>query len=115
MSESAGMTELADAADSKSAGPPPFGVRLPLPAPSLNPFKSIQRGRLLYSEEVGNVKRGSRFVGCAACSRCDCSAGFEPAFVPDELLCAAKGIATRRNEIIPTTNGKHRRPFIRKF
>ena len=33
--ESAGMAELADAADSKSAGLRPLGVRLPLPAPNL--------------------------------------------------------------------------------
>src|SRR5208283_1668578 len=31
---SAGMAELADAADSKSAGLRPLGVRLPLPAPA---------------------------------------------------------------------------------
>jgi hypothetical protein len=31
----AGMAELADAADSKSAGLRPLGVRLPLPAPLL--------------------------------------------------------------------------------
>jgi hypothetical protein len=30
----AGMAELADAADSKSAGLRPLGVRLPLPAPA---------------------------------------------------------------------------------
>src|SRR5512146_2618987 len=32
---SAGMAELADAADSKSAGLRPLGVQLPLPAPQL--------------------------------------------------------------------------------
>src|SRR5439155_20873553 len=37
--QSAGMAELADAADSKSAGLRPLGVRLPLPPPSLNPFR----------------------------------------------------------------------------
>ena len=33
------MAELADAADSKSAGLRPLGVRLPLPAPLLNPMQ----------------------------------------------------------------------------
>jgi hypothetical protein len=33
------MAELADAADSKSAGLRPLGVQLPLPAPRSNPFK----------------------------------------------------------------------------
>ena len=33
------MAELADAADSKSAGLRPLGVRLPLPAPWSNPFR----------------------------------------------------------------------------
>src|SRR5258706_7541348 len=42
----AGMAELADAADSKSAGLRPLGVRLPLPAPALrllNPISCEQR------------------------------------------------------------------------
>ena len=34
LTSQAGMAELADAADSKSAGLRPLGVRLPLPAPS---------------------------------------------------------------------------------
>ena len=34
----AGMAELADAADSKSAGLRPLGVRLPLPAPMIDPI-----------------------------------------------------------------------------
>src|ERR1700686_5683350 len=34
LNRNAGMAELADAADSKSAGLRPLGVRLPLPAPS---------------------------------------------------------------------------------
>jgi hypothetical protein len=33
------MAELADAADSKSAGLRPLGVRFPLPAPKSNPFR----------------------------------------------------------------------------
>ena len=37
----AGMAELADAADSKSAGLRPLGVRFPLPAPAI-PAKSVK-------------------------------------------------------------------------
>src|SRR5436305_4280938 len=43
----AGMAELADAADSKSAGLRPLGVRLPLPAPtntrSLGPTRRLKK------------------------------------------------------------------------
>ena len=38
----AGMAELADAADSKSAGLRPFGVQLPVPAPAPNPAARVR-------------------------------------------------------------------------
>src|SRR5208283_2913110 len=49
----AGMAELADAADSKSAGLRPLGVRLPLPAPPQVPYAEpahrIVPGRRCYA------------------------------------------------------------------
>jgi hypothetical protein len=41
----AGMAELADAADSKSADLRVLGVRLPLPAPPLNPWNLVSSWR----------------------------------------------------------------------
>jgi hypothetical protein len=56
------MAELADAADSKSAGLRPLGVRLPLPAPynslSLLPKSLREHLRLLHT-----VRRSDRAPG----------------------------------------------------
>ena len=53
------MAELADAADSKSAGLRPLGVRLPLPAPALTPgaVPSVHLSALLIPRGKANWYR----------------------------------------------------------
>ena len=46
------MAELADAADSKSAGLRPLGVRLPLPAPVLNSWRSTTSLNLFVGSKL---------------------------------------------------------------
>jgi hypothetical protein len=51
------MAELADAADSKSAGLRPLGVRLPLPAPRLNPSGITLLLELVHRTGCGRLGR----------------------------------------------------------
>src|SRR5271157_6042118 len=62
----AGMAELADAADSKSAGLRPLGVRFPLPAPllKLSPFESAKRAeqeRMQAEEQQEEAPSSGKF------------------------------------------------------
>src|SRR5882672_8854014 len=66
----AGMAELADAADSKSAGLRPLGVRPPLPAPKQNPCNhslTALRGSLSRCARAGNFLGVPNFVPTKIC------------------------------------------------